>query len=152
MVEAKDVEGNEEKLEGPVSHDHFPPEVECEVPVICQEVRVRHGALVNDACKHSDRQHDHQKVLAKKFGEVSEMINRPGESETQEEGREIAELEHMNSCHMCASITNNDSLIEVNKCKKGKPDDDVADAAKDDEANQAGKEDGGDNQLGQTLA
>ena len=70
MVEAKDVDGNEEKLEGPVSHDHFSPEVECEVPVICQEVRMRHCAPVNDTCKHSDRQHDRQWVLAKKSGEV----------------------------------------------------------------------------------
>lgn len=54
MVEAKDVDGNEEKLEGPVLHDHFSPEVECEVPVICQEVWMRHCAPVNDTCKHSD--------------------------------------------------------------------------------------------------
>ena len=139
VVEAKDVDGNEEKLEGPVLHDHFPPEVECEVPVICQEVWMRHCAPVNNTCKHSDRQHDHQWVFAKKFGEVSEVMNRPGESEAQEEGREVTELQHVNSCQMCTSVTNNNSLIEVYKCKKGKPDDDVADAAKDDEANQAGK-------------
>ena len=98
-----------------------------------------HCAQVNDTCKHSDRQHDHQWVLAKKSGEVFEMMNRPGESEAQEEGREVTELQHVNSCHMCTPVTNNNSLIEVYKCKKGKPDDDVADAAKDDEANQAGK-------------
>lgn len=100
---------------------------------------MRHCAPVNDTCQHSDSQHDHQWVLAKKFGEVSEMMNCPGESEAQEEGREVAKLQHVNSCQMCASVTNNNSLIEVDKCKKGKPDDDVADAAKDDEANQAGQ-------------
>ena len=92
MVEAKNVDRNEEKLGGPVSHDHFPPEVECEVPVICQQVWVCHCAPVDDTCKHSDRQQDHQWVLAKKSREVSEMMNCPGESETQEECREVAEL------------------------------------------------------------
>ena len=78
MVEAKDVDGNEEEFEGPVSHDHFPPEVECKMSVVCQQVRMRHCAPVDNACKHSNRQHDHQWVLTEKSGKVSEMMNSPG--------------------------------------------------------------------------
>ena len=93
MVEAKDVDGNEEKLEGPVLHDHFPPEVECKMSVVCQQVRMRHGAPVSDACKHSDRQYDHQWILSEISGKVSEMMNCPRESEAQEESGEVAKLQ-----------------------------------------------------------
>ena len=139
MVEAEDVDGNEEEFEGPVSQDHSPPEVECKMSVISQQVRMCHCAPVNNTGKHSDRQHNHQWVSEKKSGEVSEMMNCPGESEGQEEGREVAELQQVNSCHVSASVAHNNSLIEVDKGKEGKPDDDVANAAKDNEANQAGQ-------------
>ena len=139
MVEADDIYWNEEELEGPVSHDHFPPEVECKVPVICQEVGVSHCAPVNDECKNRDCKHHYPWILAEESWEVSEMMECPGESEAQEEGREVAELHEVNSCHVCAPVANNDALVEVDKCKEGKPYSDVADATKDNEANQSSK-------------
>ena len=49
MIEAKYIDGDEKKLDGPVPHDHFPPKVESKMPVICQEVRMSHCSPVNDA-------------------------------------------------------------------------------------------------------
>ena len=49
VIEAKYIDGNEKKLDGPVPHDHFPPKVESKMPVICQEVWMSHCSPVDDA-------------------------------------------------------------------------------------------------------
>ena len=74
--------------------------------------------------------------------EVSEVIDSPGEGEAEEKGREVAELNQVNGCHVCTSVSNNDSLVEVDKCKKGETNCDVADTSQDNKPHQAGEQGG----------
>ena len=92
MIEAKYIDGDEKKLDGPVPHDHFPPKVKSKMPVICQEVRMSHCSPVNDASQYSDSNCRDQRMTAEPSREVSEVINSPGEGEAEEEGREVAEV------------------------------------------------------------
>ena len=47
VVEAEDVGWDEQELDGPVTHEDPPPEVEGEVSVVSQEVGVGQGAVLH---------------------------------------------------------------------------------------------------------
>ena len=70
MIQAEHVDRAAEILDGLVSHDDPPPDVECKVSVVCQEIGMSQGVEVNNTQDDENRQGCHEDVSFDKCNEL----------------------------------------------------------------------------------
>ena len=92
VVHPEHVDGAGQVLDGPVPHHDPPPDVEGVMSIVCQEVGVGQGVVVNDDYCHSHHDHHLCHVLSDKHKKVWNIFQSKWQGEECEESCKVSEL------------------------------------------------------------